>query len=117
MLSKYIEILGNDIIIGLEGNKSDLSGQKDINIDIVKKFAKEKDIVFKETSALSHDYIENYVEELVHIFYDIIKDSILEINKNVFSLNNNNHNIRICKGCCILKFKIFFFFKIILYFF
>ena len=108
MLSKVIEILGNDIIIGLEGNKSDLSGQKDINIDIVKKFAKEKDIVFKETSALSH--------ELVHIFYDKIKDSILEINKNVFSLNNNNHNIRICKGCC-LKLKNFFLFKIILYFF
>ncbi len=42
MLSKYIEILGNDIIIGLEGNKSDLSGQKDINIDIVKKIVKKR---------------------------------------------------------------------------
>ena len=62
MLSKVIEILGNDIIIGLEGNKSDLSGQEDINIEIVKKFAKEKEIVFKETSTLSHDSIENFVE-------------------------------------------------------
>ncbi len=82
---------------------------KKILILILLKKLLKKDIVFKETSALSH--------ELVHIFYDKIKDSILEINKNIFSLNNNNHNIRICKGCCILKFKIFFFFKIILYFF
>ena len=86
MLSKVIEILGNDIIIGLEGNKSDLSGQEDINIEIVKKFAKEKEIVFKETSTLSHDSIENFVKELVHLFYDKIKDTILEINNNISSL-------------------------------
>ena len=83
---------------------------------LLKNLLKKKILLFKETSVLSHDSIENYVEELVYIFYDKIKDSFLEINKKVVSLNNNNHNIRICKGCC-LKIENFFLFKIILYFF
>ena len=71
---KVIEILCNDIIIGVLGNKSDLIEKKDISIDKIKKFVEEKKLIFKEISATNHYSISNFIEELVQFYYDKYKD-------------------------------------------
>jgi GTPase SAR1 family protein len=96
---KVIEVLGDEIIIGLAGNKSDLYENESISIDIVKEFSKEKNILFKETSAMNHDSVEVFFKELIEQFYEKNKNTI-EQNSNVNLTKNNITDRRNRNNCC-----------------
>ena len=95
---KVIEILGSDIIIGLAANKSDLYEQEKVSIEEGKNFAQEKNLVFKETSAINHECIENFFQELIELFCEKNKDSINDNTVNLSSTStfDNNKTSRCC---------------------
>ena len=96
---KVIEVLGDEIIIGLAGNKSDLYENESISIDTVKEFSKEKNILFKETSAMNHDSVEVFFKELIEKFYEKNKNNIEE-NNNVNLSKTNNIEKKKGNNCC-----------------
>ncbi len=95
---KVIEILGSDIIIGLAANKSDLYEQEKVSIEEGKNFAQEKNLVFKETSAINHECIENFFQELIELFCEKNKDCINDNTVNLSSTStfDNNKTSRCC---------------------
>ncbi len=95
---KVIEILGNDIIIGLAANKSDLYELETINIEQVKQFAQEKNLIFKETSAMNHDCVESFFQELIQLFFEKNKDNICDNTVNLSSISSQDNNKK--NRCC-----------------
>ena len=94
---KVINLLGKDVVIGLAANKCDLYENEKVNYEEVKNFAEENNIIFKETSAMDHDSIENFFNELIDIFLEKNKDSICDktINLSSTSIESKTNN-----SCC-----------------
>ena len=98
---KVCEVLGQDIIIGLAGNKSDLYEKEDISVEEVKQFAEKNNMIFKETTATNYDSIDNLLNELVQVFYKKNKDTIIDkADKAVVTLSEKKVNEEKKRSCC-----------------
>ena len=80
------DILGDEPIIGVCGNKNDLISKEQVKEEVAKKYAQEKNIGFKLTSAKNpltfnkflEDLVKKYVEKYGHV---IDKNRIFELFK------------------------------------
>ena len=59
------DILGDDPILGICGNKQDLFAREQVKEEVAKKYAEEKNIPFKLTSAKNPLSFNKFLEELV----------------------------------------------------
>ena len=94
---RICDVLGDDIIVGLAGNKCDLYEKENISVDEVKKFANSNNMIFKETTATSFDTIDSLINELVEAFCNKFKDNIVQ---NGVALSDKNVGDFKKKGCC-----------------
>ncbi len=95
----------SDVILAIVGNKDDLYEMEQVSIEEGKKFAKEKNAIFKRTSALSNRNIESLfldiARKIINPNYDYlaednkIKDEFIKRNNNK---ENNNQSIDLKKG-------------------
>ena len=95
----------SDVILAIVGNKDDLYEMEQVSIEEGKKFAKEKNAIFKRTSALSNRNIESLfldiARKIINPNYDYlaednkIKDEFIKRNNNK---ENNNQTIDLKKG-------------------
>ena len=87
--------IGNNFVIGIAGNKYDLLEEEKVHTHDGIKYAKSIGAIFKETSATSHDEIEQLFEELARKFVN-------KGNKNErdsIKINQDN-SINPKKKCC-----------------
>ncbi|CAI8505842.1 Rab GTPase ypt31 [Hanseniaspora opuntiae] len=68
ILSTNLE--NNDIVIGLIGNKKDLQHQRSVPIEEAQEFARNNQLLFTETSALSNENVEKAFTELITTIYE-----------------------------------------------
>ena len=71
----------SDVILAIVGNKDDLYENEQVSIDEGKKFAKEKNAIFKRTSALSNRNIESLFLDIAKKIIDPNYDYLAEDNK------------------------------------
>ena len=95
----------SDVILAIVGNKDDLYEMEQVSIEEGKKFAKEKNAIFKRTSALSNRNIESLFLDIARKIIDPNYDYLAEDNKmkeEFIQRNNirekNNQNIDLKKG-------------------
>jgi small GTP-binding protein len=62
-INLFTDIAGVDNIVAVAGNKSDLKGSYDVNLDKAREFCKDNNYIFKETSAQSGAGIAEFFEE------------------------------------------------------
>ena len=98
----YTEILGNDVILGIAGNKSDLYLEQKVPYEKGKKFADEKRGIFSEISAKEN-------KESINLFMmDLVKAYVYKGKKD---LNERKNRIKLDRkdikknkaGCCLSK--------------
>ena len=108
-LNKWLEDIKNhvqdNVFIVLCGNKIDLNNKRQVNFEDAQKFAKDNDLVYIETSAITGDGIKKLFDLITKSFYDgginIGNESqvnersiVLQPNNNVIDEGNNK------KNCC-----------------
>ena len=71
----------SDVILAIVGNKDDLYEMEQVSIEEGKKFAKEKNAIFKRTSALSNRNIESLFLDIAKKIIDPNYDYLAEDNK------------------------------------
>ena len=109
-LNKWLEDIKNNVqdsvFIVLCGNKIDLNNKRQVNFEDAQKFAKDNDLVYIETSAITGDGIKNLFDIITKSFYDggvsIGNDS--QINEKSIVLQSNNHvveEVNNKKICCM----------------
>ena len=109
-LNKWLEDIKNHVqdgvFIVLCGNKIDLNNKRQVSFEDAKKFAKDKDLIYVETSAITGDGIKNLFDIITKSFYDggvsIGNDS--QINEKSIVLQSNNHvveEVNNKKICCM----------------
>ena len=90
------EVLGNEPIMGIVGNKEDLYLDSKVNDDIVEEFIKNKDMPFQLTSAKVPKNFNNFLELLVKKYIEkagnMKKENGIKLGKTI----KNNKK----KGCC-----------------
>ena len=99
-LTKWLEDIKNHVqegvFIVLCGNKIDLNNNRQVNIEEAEKFAKDNDLVYVETSAISGEGIKRLFDVITRSFYDgginIGNDSQIGDNHYVIQPNNNQQN-------------------------
>ena len=64
------EILGVDAILGIAANKQDLYDKEEVKEEEIKKFADEKNIPFKYTTAKNPKLFVSFLEELLKKYID-----------------------------------------------
>ena len=73
-LNKWLEDIKNHVqdgvFIVLCGNKIDLNNKRQVSFEDAKKFAKDKDLIYVETSAINGDGIKNLFDIITKRFYD-----------------------------------------------
>ena len=109
-LNKWLEDIKNhvqdNVFIVLCGNKIDLNNKRQVNFEDAQKFAKDNDLVYIETSAITGEGINKLFDLITKSFYDgginIGNESqvnersiVLQSNNNVIDEGNNK------KNCCI----------------
>ena len=109
-LTKWLEDIKNHVpegvFIVLCGNKIDLNNNRQVNIEEAEKFAKDNDLVYVETSAISGEGIKRLFDVITRSFYDgginIGNDSQIGDNHIVIQPNNNQQNEfnNKKKNCC-----------------
>lgn len=99
-----IKIMANDPHIILVGNKSDLSKQREVPIDMGRKFAEEKNLLFIETSAKDTSCVDDAFIKIATQTLDSIQRGEIDITdpskgvrsgmliRPVISSNPNNNN-------------------------
>ena len=109
-LTKWLEDIKNHVqegvFIVLCGNKIDLNNNRQVNIEEAEKFAKDNDLVYVETSAISGEGIKRLFDVITRSFYDgginIGNDS--QIGEKSIVLQSNNHvveEVNNKKICCM----------------
>ena len=108
-LNKWLEDIKNhvqdNVFIVLCGNKIDLNNKRQVNFEDAQKFAKDNDLVYIETSAITGEGINKLFDLITKSFYDggisIGNESqvnersiVLQSNNNVIDEGNNK------KNCC-----------------
>ena len=62
------EVLGNDAVLGIVGNKQDLFIKEEVKEELVKKYAEEKKVPFKLTSAKNPLSFISFLEQLLKTY-------------------------------------------------
>ena len=62
------EVLGNDAVLGIVGNKQDLFIKEEVKEELVKKYAEEKKVPFKLTSAKNPLSFTSFLEQLLKTY-------------------------------------------------
>ena len=91
------EVLGDEPIMGIVGNKEDLYLESKVSDNIVQEFIKDKDIPFQLTSAKIpknfNDFLELLIRKYIQKYGKIKKDNVS------IKLGKDNKNIK-KKRCC-----------------
>ena len=91
------EVLGNEPIMGIIGNKEDLYLDSKVNDTIVEEFIKNKEMPFQLTSAKVPKNFNNFLELLVKKY--IKKNGHIKNENGSIKLGKTNKNIK-KKNCC-----------------
>ena len=76
-----------DVILFLVGNKKDMEEQREVSLDRVEKFKKDRGIMFHfETSAKTGENIENLFIFASKVLYNSFKDKIEQMVSNFMTL-------------------------------
>ena len=89
-----IQNIGNNIVIGIAANKTDLIEDESVHSNEGNKYAEKIGAIFKETTATTHEAIEELIEELSHKFIEKKKNKEQKGNIKV------NYNYQNKKKCC-----------------
>ena len=93
------EVLGDEPVMGIVGNKEDLYLDSKVSDNIVEEFIKNKDMPFQLTSAKAPKNFNNFLELLVKKYIEK-KGHIKNKNENnSIKLGKENKNTK-NKGCC-----------------
>ena len=82
------DIISNDAVMGVVGNKSDLFLKEEITEEQGQKLAEEHGYEFSLTSAKFPEMFCNFLEKMVKLY--LTKNGIIGNNKNNNNTNNNN---------------------------
>ncbi len=92
------DILGDEPVLGICGNKSDLFVKEQVKEEEVKKYSQEKNIPFKLTSAKNPLSFNKFLEDLVKQYLE--KRGVETVGtKDKIDLNNKKRNITGKKFC------------------
>ena len=92
------DILGDEPVLGICGNKSDLFVKEQVKEEEVKKYSQEKNIPFKLTSAKNPLSFNKFLEDLVKQYLE--KRGVETVGtKDKIDLNNKKRNINGKKFC------------------
>ena len=92
------DILGDEPVLGICGNKSDLFVKEQVKEEVVKKYSEEKNIPFKLTSAKNPLSFNKFLEDLVKQYLE--KRGVETVGtKDKIDLNNKKRNIIGKKFC------------------
>ena len=73
----YKQIIGennkNEMVFAIAGNKSDLYEEQKVTSDEGQNFAKSINAIFGEISAMDHESVENFFDQIINTYYDKIK--------------------------------------------
>ena len=91
------ESLGNEPILGIVGNKSDLFLEEEVKEDDARQFALENEVLFRLVSAKEDpngfiEFIENLVDQYLN------KNGVIVTKRDTININNENKNEK--KQCC-----------------
>ena len=92
------DILGDEPVLGICGNKSDLFVKEQVKEEVVKKYSEEKNIPFKLTSAKNPLSFNKFLEDLVKQYLE--KRGVETVGtKDKIDLNSKKRNISGKKFC------------------
>ena len=95
------DILGDEPIIGICGNKHDLISQEQVKEEIARKYAEEKNISFKLTSAKNPFSFNKFLEDLVKKYVEKNGGNVgNEVKQSKGKININDKNQKEKKKCC-----------------
>ena len=92
------EVLGDEAILGIAGNKQDLYVKEQVNEELVKKYAEEKKVPYKLTSAKNPLSFTSFLEDLLKTF--IVKNGGIIESSGGKKLKGGNNPDEKKKGCC-----------------
>ena len=92
------DILGDEMVVGVCGNKQDLFTREQVKEETGKKYAEEKNIPFKLTSAKNPLSFNKFLDELVSIYIEKFGGGKIKENKGKINLTGDKKNDK--KKCC-----------------
>ena len=92
------DILGDDPILGICGNKSDLFVKEQVKEEEVKKYAEGKNVPFKLTSAKNPLSFNKFLDELVGKYIEKFGGGKIKEDNGKINLNGDKKNDK--KKCC-----------------
>ncbi len=92
------EVLGDEAILGIAGNKQDLYVKEQVNEELVKKYAEEKKVPYKLTSAKNPLSFISFLEDLLKTY--IVKNGGIIESSGGKKLKGGNNPDEKKKGCC-----------------
>ena len=92
------DILGDDVVLGICGNKQDLFVKEQVKEEEGKRYAADKNIPFKLTSAKNPLSFNKFLEELVKLYIE--KTGGVKDSKGSGKINLNNSKKGDKKKCC-----------------
>ena len=92
------DILGDDIIVGVCGNKQDLFAREQVKEEEGRKYAEERNISFKLTSAKNHLSFNKFLDELVKQYTEKFGGEKNKEDKEKINLSGDKKNDK--KKCC-----------------
>ncbi len=91
-LSELKEHADPSIVVMIVGNKSDLKHLRAVNTEDAAEFAKQKDLLFIETSALESTNVEMAFTETIKKVHEV---QVAKIRKQVVGSSNENENLQL----------------------
>ena len=95
------DILGDEPVVGICGNKQDLITREQVKEEVAKKYAEEKNLPFKLTSAKNPLSFNKFLEEMVKKYVEKnegVKDNKHKKKGEKVKINNNKNTKK--KKCC-----------------
>ena len=92
------EVWGDEAILGIAGNKQDLYVKEQVNEELVKKYAEEKKVPYKLTSAKNPLSFISFLEDLLKTY--IVKNGGIIESSGGKKLKGGNNPDEKKKGCC-----------------
>lgn len=99
-LNLYKESIGDEAILGVVGNKSDLFLKQEVSEEKGEEFAKDNGAIFSLISAKDNKVqLDEYINKLIHEY--MIKFGVTKKQKKIKLGNDDEHNVEEVKaGCC-----------------
>ena len=92
--------LGNGIVLGIAGNKSDLYEKEEVNEEDAREFSNSIDAIFNLTTAKNNEAINNLFKELVVKYIGIGNYEKDQNERNSITLKAFHNKKTDKKGCC-----------------